>query len=64
MSKALIKFDGVKAGKESGKVEAFIDPVLEVMSVANELMLGRMCQVYRKIIGRYGKWFLGHPMYP
>jgi len=53
-------FDGVKAGKESGKVEEFIDLVLDVMSAANELMLGRLCQVCQKILGRYGKWFLGH----
>lgn len=57
-------FDGIRAGKESGKVEEFIDLVLEVMSVANELMLGRLCQVCQKILGRYGKWFLGHPIYP
>ncbi|PWW80739.1 hypothetical protein C7212DRAFT_160795 [Tuber magnatum] len=46
-------FDGVKVGKESGKVEEFIDFVLEVMSAANELMLGRLCQVCQKIIGRH-----------
>ena len=50
--------------KESQKVEEFIDLVWEVISVANQLMLGRICQVYQKIIGCYGKWFLGHPMYP
>ncbi|CUS12994.1 unnamed protein product [Tuber aestivum] len=46
-------FDGIKVGKESGKVEEFIDFVLEVMGVANELMLGRLCQVCQKILGRY-----------
>ncbi|RPB00607.1 hypothetical protein L873DRAFT_1680174 [Choiromyces venosus 120613-1] len=46
-------FDGVKVGKESGKIEEFMDFVLEVMSVANELMLGRLCQVCQKILGRY-----------
>ncbi|KAG0640800.1 hypothetical protein HOY80DRAFT_884178 [Tuber brumale] len=46
-------FDGVKVGKESGKVEEFIDFVLEVLSVANELILGRLCQVCQKILGRY-----------
>ncbi|KAG0634874.1 hypothetical protein HOY80DRAFT_1004790 [Tuber brumale] len=46
-------FHGVKAEKQSGKVEEFIDLVLEVMSVANELMLGRLCQVYQNIIGHY-----------
>ena len=35
--------------------DAFLDLIMEVMSVANELMLDRLAQVCQKILGRYGK---------
>lgn len=35
--------------------DAFIDLVLEVMSVANELMLDRLAQCCQKVLGRYGE---------
>lgn len=36
-------------------LDAFLDLVMDVMSVANELMLDRLSQICQKIIGRYGK---------
>ncbi len=38
--------------------EAFVDLIMEVMSVANELMLDRLAQVCQKMLGRYGKPYL------
>ena len=35
--------------------DSFIDIVMEVMSVANELMLDRLAQCCQKLLGRYGK---------
>lgn len=35
--------------------DAFLDLIMEVMSVANELMLDRLAQVCQKMLGRYGK---------
>lgn len=35
--------------------DAFLDLVVEVMSVANELMLDRLAQCCQKVLGRYGK---------
>jgi len=39
--------------------DAFLDLIMEVMSVANELMLDRLAQVCQKMLGRYGKSFIG-----
>jgi len=38
--------------------DAFLDLIMEVMSVANELMLDRLAQVCQKMLGRYGKPFI------
>ena len=35
-------------------MDEFIDIILEVMSVANELMLDRLAQICQKVLGRYG----------
>ena len=35
--------------------DAFIDLIMEVMSVANELMLDRLVQCCQKVLGRYGE---------
>lgn len=35
--------------------EAFLDLVMDVMSVANELMLDRLAQCCQKVLGRYGE---------
>lgn len=39
----------------SADVDEFLDLVMEVMSVANELMLDRLSQICQRIIGRFGK---------
>lgn len=39
----------------SADVDEFLDVVMEVMSVANELMLDRLSQICQKVVGRYGK---------
>ena len=39
-------------------LESFLDLVLEVMSVANELMLDRLSQCCQKILGNYGTLFI------
>ena len=44
-------FDGVV----STDIDAFLDLVMEVMSVANELMLERLAQCCQKVLGRYGR---------
>ena len=36
-------------------LDPFLDLVMEVMSVANELMLDRLAQVCQKMLGRFGK---------
>ena len=36
-------------------LDDFLDVVIEVMSVANELMLERLCQICQKVLGRFGK---------
>ena len=36
-------------------LDAYLDLVIEVMSVANELMLDRLAQCCQKILGRYGR---------
>ena len=35
--------------------DAFLDLIMDVMSVANELMLDRLAQICQKILGRFGK---------
>lgn len=42
-------FDGIV----STDLDEFLDVVMEVMSVANELMLDRLSQVCQKVVGRY-----------
>lgn len=37
-------------------VDEFIDLVIEVMSVANELMIDRLAQICQAVLGRYGKF--------
>lgn len=37
-------------------LDEFLNLILEVMSVANELMLDRLAQVCQKLLGRFGKW--------
>jgi len=39
-------------------LDEFLDLVMEVLSVANELMLDRLSQTCQKTIGRYGKGFI------
>jgi hypothetical protein len=36
-------------------LDEFLDHVMDIMSIANELMLDRLSQICQKIIGRYGK---------
>jgi hypothetical protein len=37
----------------TGSLDDFLDTVIEVMSAANELMLGRLAQVCQEVVGRY-----------
>lgn len=37
-------------------LDEFLDLVMDVLSVANELMLDRLSQICQKIIGRHGRW--------
>ncbi|TGZ84444.1 hypothetical protein EX30DRAFT_313029, partial [Ascodesmis nigricans] len=46
-------FNGTKEGVKEDDVDVFLDYILEVLSVANELMLDRLNQICQKIIGRY-----------
>ena len=39
----------------STDLDEYLDLVMEVMSVANELMLDRLSQICQKIVGRYGE---------
>lgn len=39
----------------SADLDAFLDLVMEVMSVANELMLDRLAQCCQKMLGRFGR---------
>ena len=36
--------------------DAFLDKIVDVMSVANELMLDRLAQICQKVLGRFGMW--------
>lgn len=51
-------FDGVKVGVEGAKVDEYLDFVMDVMSIANELMLERLSQVCQKVLGSYGQYHL------
>jgi hypothetical protein len=46
-------FDGIRVGVEEHNVDVFLDFMLEVLAVANELMLDRFSQICQKIVGRY-----------
>ncbi|KAL9121093.1 MAG: hypothetical protein Q9187_002354 [Circinaria calcarea] len=39
----------------SADYDGFLDLIMDVMSVANELMLDRLAQICQKILGRFGK---------
>ena len=39
----------------SADLDELLDFVMEVMSVANELMLDRLAQICQRVVGRYGK---------
>lgn len=41
----------------SSDLDEYLDLVMEVMSVANELMLDRLSQICQKVIGRFGELF-------
>lgn len=45
-------FENVK----TANLDDFIDLVLDVMSVANELMIDRLAQICQKVLGRFGKF--------
>lgn len=49
-------FDGIRVGVEGMKVDEYLDFVMDVMSVANELMLERLSQVCQKVLGGYGQY--------
>lgn len=40
----------------SEDLDGFMDHVIEVMGVANELMLDRLCEVCQHVLGQYGKF--------
>lgn len=44
----------ITAGQESGDVWEYLDFIMDVMSVANELLLGRLCQICQKALGEQG----------
>lgn len=41
-------------------LESFLDLILEVMSVANELMLNRLLQCCQQVLGQYGRYYDSH----
>ncbi|KAK6536661.1 hypothetical protein TWF281_000883 [Arthrobotrys megalospora] len=49
--KSLHLFDTAKATEDG--VDAFIDLVIDVLSVANELMLDRLVEICQRVIGRF-----------
>ncbi|KAF3277299.1 hypothetical protein TWF970_005229 [Orbilia oligospora] len=49
--KSLHLFDSAKATEDG--VDAFIDLVIDVLSVANELMLDRLVEICQRVIGRF-----------
>lgn len=54
----LAGFDGVRVGVERAKVDEYLDFIIDVMSVANELMLQRLSQLCQKVLGGYGQFYL------
>lgn len=50
-------FDGVRVGVEGAKVDQYLDFIIDVMGVANELMLERLSQVCQKVLGGYGQYY-------
>jgi alpha-tubulin suppressor-like RCC1 family protein len=42
-------------------VDAFLDVVIDVLGVANELMLDRLTEICQKVVGKYGQSFLNLP---
>ena len=50
-------FDGIV----TADLDAFLDLIMEIMSVANELMLDRLAQCCQKVLGRYGENIGFHP---
>lgn len=54
----LAGFDGVCDGVEKAKVDEYLDFVVDVMSVSNELMLKGLSQLCQKVLGGYGQFYL------
>ncbi|KAI5787845.1 hypothetical protein FPQ18DRAFT_372908 [Pyronema domesticum] len=46
-------FEGCKAGVQEGDVDEWLDFVVGVMEVADEVLVGRLQQVCQKVLGRY-----------
>ena len=59
--KLVLRYIYADAGEElfdevvTTDLDEFLDLVLEVMSVANELMMDRLAQICQKLLGRFGK---------
>lgn len=51
-------FDRVQIGE--GGLDTLIDIVLDVLSLANELMLERLAEICQRILGRFGKFGLNN----
>jgi hypothetical protein len=51
----------VTAGLESGDIGEYMDFIMDVMCVANELMLGRLCRICQMALGEHGQYFPGRP---
>ena len=51
-------FDGVIADS----IDEFSELVVDVMSIANELMIDRLSQICQKILGRFGTFFMEYLM--
>lgn len=49
--------DSLFEGTVTPDFEAFIDLILDIMFLANELMLDRLQQCCQKVLGRFGKFF-------
>lgn len=52
----LAGFDGVRVGVEGAKVDEYLDFVMDIMGVANELILERLSQLCQKVLGGYGQF--------
>jgi hypothetical protein len=46
-------FDRITVGVKEENLDEYLDFVLDIMSCANELMLGRLSQVCQKVLGQY-----------